>query len=237
MSHLAGLRAKEIADLSIKDVLAEDGTIKDQIYLRPAQTKGSRGRTVLLPEKLRAELQDYIFARFRLQVKDLHVIHYTDTSRALFYSQKSAVRGFSPNTLAQWFGTLYSSVGIDGASSHSGRRFFATHLADNAVNPKVIQSTMGSCFRVNIQTDKPDNILKNINLPIFGTMLSGSSIYENKLPKAGYLVIGNESKGIREPLKSQITNPVSIPSFGGAESLNAAVATGIVLSHWKSNLF
>jgi integrase/recombinase XerD len=143
MSHLAGLRAKEIADLSIKDVLAEDGAIKDQIYLRPAQTKGSRGRTVLLPEKLRAELQDYICARFRLQVKDLHVIHYTDTSRALFYSQKSAVRGFSPNTLAQWFGTLYSSVGISGASSHSGRRFFATHLADNAVNPKVIQSLLG----------------------------------------------------------------------------------------------
>ena len=143
MSHLAGLRAKEIADLSIKDVLAEDGTIKDQIYLRPAQTKGSRGRTVLLPEKLRAELQDYICSRFRLQVKDLHVIHYTDTSRALFYSQKSAVRGLSPNTLAQWFGTLYSSVGIDGASSHSGRRFFATHLADNAVNPKVIQSLLG----------------------------------------------------------------------------------------------
>ena len=143
MSHLAGLRAKEIADLSLKDVLAEDGSIKDQIYLRPAQTKGSRGRTVLLPEKLRAELQDYICARFRLQVKDLHVIHYTDTSRALFYSQKSAVRGFSPNTLAQWFGTLYSSVGIDGASSHSGRRYFATHLADNAVNPKVIQSLLG----------------------------------------------------------------------------------------------
>lgn len=40
MSHLAGLRAKEISDLSIKDVLAEDGSIKDQIYLRPAQTKG-----------------------------------------------------------------------------------------------------------------------------------------------------------------------------------------------------
>ena len=65
MSHLAGLRAKEISDLSIKDVLAEDGTVKDQIYLRPAQTKGSRGRTVLLPEKLRAELQDFICSRFR----------------------------------------------------------------------------------------------------------------------------------------------------------------------------
>jgi integrase/recombinase XerD len=143
MSHLAGLRAKEIADLSIKDCLNTDGTIKDQIYLRPAQTKGSRGRTVLLPEKLRAELQDYICARFRLQVKDLHVIHYTDTSRALFYSQKSAVRGFSPNTLAQWFGTLYSSVGIDGASSHSGRRWGATQLCEQSVNPKIIQKILG----------------------------------------------------------------------------------------------
>ncbi len=100
-------------------------------------------------------------------------------------------------------------------------------------NPKVIQSTMGSCFRVNIHVAKPDAIFKDRQLPVIGTMLSGVSIFENKLPKAGYLVIGNESKGIREPLKSLITNPVSIPSFGGAESLNAAVATGIVLSHWK----
>lgn len=100
-------------------------------------------------------------------------------------------------------------------------------------NPKVIQSTMGSCFRVNIHVAKSDAIFKDQDLPIIGTMLSGVSIFENKLPKAGYLVIGNESKGIREPLKSLITNPVSIPSFGGAESLNAAVATGVVLSHWK----
>ena len=100
-------------------------------------------------------------------------------------------------------------------------------------NPKVIQSTMGSCFRVNIHVAKPDAIFKDRQLPVIGTMLSGVSIFENKLPKVGYLVIGNESKGIREPLKSLITNPVSIPSFGGAESLNAAVATGIVLSHWK----
>jgi TrmH family RNA methyltransferase len=104
-------------------------------------------------------------------------------------------------------------------------------------NPKVIQSTMGSCFRVNIHIGNPANIIKEQPLPVIGTLLSGASIYENKLPNVGYLVIGNESKGIREPIKSLITNPVSIPSFGGAESLNAAVATGIVLSHWKSNQF
>ena len=100
-------------------------------------------------------------------------------------------------------------------------------------NPKVIQSTMGSCFRVNIHVSKVENILSKEKLPVIGTLLSGASIYSNKLPTFGFLVIGNESKGIRSPVQSLITHPVSIPKFGGAESLNAAVATGIVLSHWK----
>ena len=49
----------------------------------------------------------------------------------------------------------------------------------------------------------------------------------------GFLVIGNESKGISAGIQTFITHPVSIPKFGEAESLNAAVATGIVLSKWK----
>jgi TrmH family RNA methyltransferase len=100
-------------------------------------------------------------------------------------------------------------------------------------NPKVIQSTMGSCFRVNIHVMKFEEIIGDSKLPVIGTVLSGKSLYENKIPNTGYIIIGNESKGIREPLKSKITHPVSIPNFGEAESLNAAVATGIVLSHLK----
>jgi TrmH family RNA methyltransferase len=103
----------------------------------------------------------------------------------------------------------------------------------NWYNPKVIQSTMGSCFRMNVQLADIPAIIKKEKLPVIGTLLSGASIYENKLPKTGFLVIGNESKGIREDLQSLITHPVSIPKFGAAESLNAAVATGIVLSHFK----
>jgi TrmH family RNA methyltransferase len=76
-------------------------------------------------------------------------------------------------------------------------------------------------------------IIEKSKLPVIGTLLNGASLYENKLPTNGFLIIGNESKGIRAGLKSAITHPVSIPKFGGAESLNAAVATGIVLSHWK----
>jgi TrmH family RNA methyltransferase len=102
-------------------------------------------------------------------------------------------------------------------------------------NPKVIQSTMGSCFRVDVQIVDIEAVLKKEKLPVIGTLLSGASIYKEKMVSKGFLIIGNESKGIRENVKSLITQPVSIPNFGGAESLNAAVAAGIVLSHWKMN--
>ena len=141
MSHLAGLRAIEISSLTIADAVNTDGTIKDEIYLRPRQTKGDRGRTVLVPQKLQDELLDYLCTRFNL--KDLKIIHYLDTSKALFYSQKSSVRGFTANTLAQWFGATYRACGIDGASSHSGRRHFATFLNESSVSPKIIQNLLG----------------------------------------------------------------------------------------------
>jgi len=143
MSHLAGLRVGEIASLTLKHVLNDDGTIKDEMYLTADETKGNHGRAVLLPEKLREELTEYLSVRFKMKAADLHVLHYTDMTRALFYSQKSMKDGFDPNTLSQWFARIYREAGIEGASSHSGRRFFATHLSENSVNPKIIQKLLG----------------------------------------------------------------------------------------------
>jgi TrmH family RNA methyltransferase len=119
---------------------------------------------------------------------------------------------------ADWFGLTQILVSADTA---------------HVYNPKVIQSTMGSCFRVKVLVADLEPIIEKSKLPVIGTLLNGASLYEHKLPTNGFLIIGNESKGIRAGLKSAITHPVSIPKFGGAESLNAAVATGIVLSHWK----
>jgi integrase/recombinase XerD len=143
MSHLGGLRVGEISSLTLKHVLNEDGTIKDEMFLTAEETKGNRGRTVLLPEKLREELSDYLSVRFKLKAKDLHVLNYTDMTKALFYSQKSHVNGFDPNSLSQWFGRIYRESGLSGCSSHSGRRYFATHLSENSVNPKIIQKLLG----------------------------------------------------------------------------------------------
>jgi TrmH family RNA methyltransferase len=78
-----------------------------------------------------------------------------------------------------------------------------------------------------------EQVIAQHQLPVIGTLLSGKSIYEAVIPVTGFLVIGNESKGIRSALQNLITHPVAIPKFGEAESLNAAVATGIVLSKWK----
>jgi integrase/recombinase XerD len=141
MSHLAGLRVGEISYLTIEDVLADDGSIKDEIYLTADKTKGDRGRTVLVPKKLQDELHHYLSIRFNL--KDLKAVTLTDTSKKLFYSQRHPSDGFSPNTLAQHFHYLYKNAGLTGCSSHSGRRFFATKIAEAGTNPKVLQNLLG----------------------------------------------------------------------------------------------
>ena len=98
-------------------------------------------------------------------------------------------------------------------------------------NPKVIQSTMGSFIRVKCWYRNLTEILSSINMPIYGALLKGQSINQISPLKEGILIIGNESKGIRDTTLPFITKAVTIPRIGQAESLNAAVATGILLSH------
>jgi TrmH family RNA methyltransferase len=98
-------------------------------------------------------------------------------------------------------------------------------------NPKVIQATMGSFVRVAMYYDILEHLLQQAPVPVYGALLNGKNVLEMKRVEEAILVIGNESKGVSDPIKKWITEPVTIPRFGGAESLNAAVATGIILSH------
>jgi len=118
--------------------------------------------------------------------------------------------------IADWFG-------ID--------QIICSHDTVELYNPKVIQSTMGSFIRVNVLYENLQDLLKAAQIPIYGALLKGESIYNIDKPKEGILIIGSEGKGIGEELLPMITNPITIPRIGGAESLNAAVATGILLSH------
>lgn len=129
LSFYAGLRACEIAALTIADVFDETGAVRDTVYLRAAQTKGNTGNTVYVNKRLAAALKRYTAAYpKRLQHRN----------QALIFSAKGA--GFTAQTMVNLFTSLYKCAAIAGASSHSGRRQFVTELADKAINPRVIQA-------------------------------------------------------------------------------------------------
>jgi RNA methyltransferase, TrmH family len=98
-------------------------------------------------------------------------------------------------------------------------------------NPKVVQSTMASIARVNVYYDEKEEWLKDQTSSVLAATLHGSSLYDRSKIKDGVLIIGNESKGVRKEILQYATDEITIPGRGGAESLNAAVATGIILSH------
>lgn len=114
----------------------------------------------------------------------------------------------------------------------------------DAFNPKVVQATMGSISRIKVHYVDLSNFFQQltsgIQQPVFGALLDGESIYSKKLPSSGFIIIGNESKGISEKLQPFITDKIKIPSFshyktvsGEAESLNAAIATSIICSEFR----
>lgn len=104
-------------------------------------------------------------------------------------------------------------------------------------NPKVMQATMGSLFRVNvIYTSLEEFFIKNPGLKVYGTLLKGENLYHTKINTPGsVLLMGNESKGIANQLLPFITDKITIPKFGKAESLNVAIATAIFCSESKRN--
>ncbi|CAH8281714.1 TrmH family RNA methyltransferase [Mariniflexile fucanivorans] len=103
-------------------------------------------------------------------------------------------------------------------------------------NPKVVQATMGSLTRVNINYVDLVAFLKTISLPVFGAFMEGENVYKSKLPEQGILVMGNEANGVSKEVEAIITEKISIPRFGdiqATESLNVATATAILLSEFR----
>ena len=129
-SHLAGLRAKEIALLVISNLRDDAGAIRDEFTLTPQQTKGRKSRRVFVSSALRRELAVYLKqAKLRIGCE------------ALFQSQKG--RAFSANTLCQLLIRIYDEAGFGDATSHSGRRSLLTSLAAKGVSVRVLQEIAG----------------------------------------------------------------------------------------------
>lgn len=135
-SAALGLRAKEMSQLLVRDVLTTDGQIKDEVLLTRATTKGRKQRLIYLTNKdVRKALAAYLDERRKTEAISLHPLS------PLFKSRKGS--SFSPNTMQMLFKRMYRWAGLDHASSHSGRRTFATSLIEKGVDIKAVSSLMG----------------------------------------------------------------------------------------------
>ncbi len=127
--------------------------------------------------------------------------------------------------IADWFGI---------------RNVICSETCVELYNPKVVQASMGSVARVSVFYTDLSRFLENLKgrLPVYGTFLQGDSIYSIPLENKGIILIGSEAHGISDPLSGFVTGRLYIPSFGStdngkAESLNAAVATAVVIAEFR----
>lgn len=116
--------------------------------------------------------------------------------------------------IADWFGINYIICSTD---------------CVDVYNPKVVQASMGSVLRIKVIEGDLFDLLPQCPKPVLAATLGGKTINEYSFQNKGTLLIGNEARGVSDDLLQLTDAQISIPSFGLAESLNAAVATGILV--------
>jgi TrmH family RNA methyltransferase len=125
--------------------------------------------------------------------------------------------------LADWFGI---------------RQLYASPNSCDIYNPKVIQASMGAFLRVGVIYDELSNILQTQKITnVYGALLKSKSLYQEKL-SAGLIIIGNEANGIHQDNIKHVSKPITIPASqgNGTESLNAAMATAIIVAEFCRQL-
>ena len=127
--------------------------------------------------------------------------------------------------LADWFGV---------------EDIFCSEDTADCFNPKVVQATMGAILRVRVHYLKLADFLRRTadsGVAVYGTMLDGDDIYDAKLQTNGVIVMGNEGKGVSDECAKSFTHKLLIPAYPperqGSESLNVAMATGIVCAEFR----
>ena len=132
--------------------------------------------------------------------------------------------------IADWFGI---------------RRIICSDTCADAYSPKTVQASMGAIARVEVEETDLGVLLetnrREWQMPVYGTLLEGDNIYKTDVEQEGFIVMGNEGKGISERLKPYITHKLFIPSYPQgvvtSESLNVAAATAIVCSEFRRRTF
>jgi RNA methyltransferase, TrmH family len=101
-------------------------------------------------------------------------------------------------------------------------------------NPKVIISSMGSFSRIEFTyVDLPVFFKENKDYKKIGAVLNGENIHQYQFPDKGFIILGNESNGIREGIIQSLDERITIPSFGMAESLNVGISTAVIVDNLK----
>ncbi len=113
------------------------------------------------------------------------------------------------------------------------RTIVASEQSADFYNPKVISASMGSFCRVNVFYTSLPSYLAGNKQSLYGTFLQGENVHKVNFEKGGFIVIGNEAHGISTAVEHFVHHRISIPRFGEAESLNAAVATAIILDNLR----
>ena len=120
------------------------------------------------------------------------------------------------------------------------RDIFCSQDTADCFNPKVVQATMGAILRVRVHyLPLADFLARTVaaGTPVYGTMLDGENIYSTDLTPNGVIVMGNEGKGVSNECAKSFSHKLLIPSYPperqGSESLNVAMATGIVCAEFR----
>lgn len=100
-------------------------------------------------------------------------------------------------------------------------------------NPKVVQASMASVFRLKVEYCDLTSRLRAMQKPIYGALLNGKNIYDTVLENDAVIVVGNEGNGITPSVEALVGRPLFIPGKNRAESLNVGVATGIILAEFS----
>ncbi|MCG9627023.1 RNA methyltransferase [Vibrio mediterranei] len=120
--------------------------------------------------------------------------------------------------IADWYGIKHIVASTDCADPY---------------NPKTIRATMGSFGRVQVTLLDLPSYLEQASLPVYGAFLEGENVHKMTFSPEGILLMGSESHGVRPDAAQYVTDKITIPAFGGAESLNVAMATGIILDNFR----
>lgn len=151
LSYYCGLRVKEIASLTVADVIAADKTIKSVVFLSAVKTKGKKSREFFVNSTAKQHIAALLKTMPNAQANE-PLIQVMGKRKA-----------FTPNSMCILFRNLYAAAGFDGCSSHSGRRSLATTLCNKGVNIRLIQKIGGwsSLQSVTPYLDANEEMLKN----------------------------------------------------------------------------